>query len=299
MSTTKETRLSGGHSVADRARGALNESPEDLVRLFLNDLDQHPLLDANEQIELAKRVEAGDEEARKAMISANLRLVVHWARRYQDRGVDLLDLIQEGSFGLARAVEKFDWRKGFRFSTYATWWIRQALQRAVHSHGSTIRVPMEAADRARHVEKVRRQLQAEFGRPPTDDEVAELTGLTAQQLADVSDVARVVASLDQPVGPDAETCLGDLVPSDEAGSFETEVDTQAALAELRLAVQSLDAMARSVIEMRYGLASGQPASLEAIASELGIGVRRVRRIEADALAELSVNPQILALHPAA
>jgi len=144
----------------------------DSIRLFLDDLAKHPLPSAQEQVELAKRVREGDEEAKAEMVAANLRLVVHWARRYQDRGVELADLIQEGTFGLIRAVEKFDWRRGFKFSTYATWWVRQSLQRAVHNHGQAIRLPMEAAERSRRVDNVTRELAADLGRAPTEDEIA-------------------------------------------------------------------------------------------------------------------------------
>src|SRR5271168_1284391 len=145
----------------------------DSIRLFLDDLDRHPLPDHEQQVELAKRVAAGDDEARRQMIAANLRLVVHWARRYQDRGVDFGDLVQEGTFGLMRAVDKFDWQRGFRFSTYATWWIRQALQRAVQQHGNTIRVPMEMAELTQRVDRTTWELAAELGRRPTSHEVAD------------------------------------------------------------------------------------------------------------------------------
>ena len=157
----------------------------DAVRLFLDDLAKHPLPSPAEQVELAKRVRAGDEVAKAEMVAANLRLVVHWARRYQDRGVELSDLIQEGTFGLIRAVEKFDWRRGFKFSTYATWWVRQSLQRAVHNHGQAIRLPMEAAERSRRVDNVTRELAADLGRNPTEEEIAEASNLSSSQLADL------------------------------------------------------------------------------------------------------------------
>src|SRR5579864_6032886 len=157
-------------------------STSDTLGLMLRDLDQFPMPDHEQQVELAKRVAAGDEAARKQMIAANLRLVVHWARRYQDRGVDMADLVQEGTFGLMRAVDKFDWERGFRFSTYATWWIRQALQRAVQQHGNTIRVPMEVAEQVQRAERVSWELAAELRRDPTPEEVAEASAVPVETL---------------------------------------------------------------------------------------------------------------------
>jgi RNA polymerase primary sigma factor len=263
----------------------------DSIRLFLDDLAKHPLPSAQEQVELAKRVREGDEEAKAEMVAANLRLVVHWARRYQDRGVELADLIQEGTFGLIRAVEKFDWRRGFKFSTYATWWVRQSLQRAVHNHGQAIRLPMEAAERSRRVDNVTRELAADLGRAPTEDEIAMAANLSASQLADVRHAARVVASLDQAVGPEGETSLGDLVVAQDT-SFEDEVDESISREMLRSAVEELDELERQVVTLRFGLQGDRPASLEATARILGIGPRRARRLEASALAKLAENPRM-------
>jgi RNA polymerase primary sigma factor len=263
----------------------------DSIRLFLDDLAKHPLPSAQEQVELAKRVREGDEEAKAEMVAANLRLVVHWARRYQDRGVELADLIQEGTFGLIRAVEKFDWRRGFKFSTYATWWVRQSLQRAVHNHGQAIRLPMEAAERSRRVDNVTRELAADLGRAPTEDEIAMAANLSASQLADVRHAARVVASLDQAVGPEGETSLGDLVVAQDT-SFEDEVDESISREMLRSAVEELDELERQVVTLRFGLQGDRPASLEATARILGIGPRRARRLEASALAKLAENSRL-------
>src|SRR5271168_4709627 len=170
----------------------------DSLGLLLKDLDQYPMPDHEQQVALAKRVAAGDELARKQMVAANLRLVVHWARRYQDRGVDMADLVQEGSFGLMRAVDKFDWERGFRFSTYATWWIRQALQRAVQQHGRTIRIPLEVGERLQRLDAVTAELAGQLGRPPEEEEIAELTGITPEERRSLEGIARVSASLDQP-----------------------------------------------------------------------------------------------------
>jgi RNA polymerase primary sigma factor len=266
----------------------------DAVGLFLDDLARYPLLTAEQQVELAQRIEAGDEEARQRMITANLRLVVHWARLYQDRGVDLGDLVQEGTFGLMRAVDKFDWRRGFRFSTYATWWIRQALQRAVHNTGQSIRLPMDAAERSRRVDSARRELAIELGREPDDEELAEAAGVTLNQLSDLRQAARVVASLDQAVGPDSETSLSELVaPAGEP--FEEEVDAAIGRDQLRQAVESLSPLERDVLWLRFGLDTGQPASLENTARRLGIGVRRARQVEGDALRRLATFPELESL----
>jgi len=266
-------------------------SVHDGIRLFLDDLDRYPLPDPDQQVELAKRVAAGDDEARRQMIAANLRLVVHWARRYQDRGVDFGDLVQEGTFGLMRAVDKFDWERGFRFSTYATWWIRQALQRAVQQHGNTIRVPMEVAEQAQRVERLTWELAAELRREPTPEEIAEASAVEESTMKSLSEVARVVASLDQPAGSDTGTPLGDLVGVDEH-EFEQEVERQIVMDQVRQAVDRLDDLARDVVRIRYGLDGGDPASLQATASRLGIGVRRARQAEARALEELATVPEV-------
>ena len=242
------------------------------MRLFLDDLGRHPLLSADEQIGLAQRIELGDEEARAEMISANLRLVVHWARRYQGRGIDLTDLIQEGTFGLMRAVEKFDWRRGFKFSTYATWWIRQALQRAVQSKGRAIRLPEDAV---------------------AAESAAERDGDGMEPR-----LPRVVASLDQPLGSEATATLGDLFAADGT-PIDDDVATIVSLEQLGEAIDRLGELEREVVRLRFGLLGEPPASLETTAKRLGIGVRRVRSVEASALRFLANQPEVGALHPAA
>ena len=279
---------------AGRSRG----SDADSLGLFLRDLDQHPLPDHEAQTELAKRVAAGDDAARREMVAANLRLVVHWARRYQDRGVDLPDLIQEGTFGLMRAVDKFDWERGFRFSTYATWWIRQALQRAVQQHGRTIRLPMEVAERNQQVDAALWELTHQFQRPPTDDEMDNATNTTAAVRSDLSQVARVVASLDQPATSDSTATLGDLVSTD-LSDFEDDVASTMTLDLVRQAVDRLTDLQRQVIRHRFGFDGTDPASLQTTAERLGIGVRKVRQAEAEALELLGDSEMLEAAHEAA
>ena len=266
----------------------------DSLGLLLRDLDRYPMPDYAEQVELAKRVTLGDDEARQQMVAANLRLVLHWARRYQDRGVELVDLVQEGSFGLLRAVEKFDWEKGFKFSTYATWWIRQALQRAVQQHGRTIRIPLEVGEQLQRVEAATAELLGLLGRPPTEEELNEATGMTPAERRNLEGLAGVTASLDQPASSDSATVLGDLVAPD-GRDWVAEVEQEIADERLRAAVGGLPELSRMVLTRRFGLDGSTPASLQATADALGIGVRRVRRAEAEGLAALQGDEAIIAL----
>jgi RNA polymerase primary sigma factor len=273
-------------------------STSDTLGLMLRDLDQFPMPDHEQQVELAKRVVAGDEAARKQMVAANLRLVVHWARRYQDRGVDMADLVQEGTFGLMRAVDKFDWERGFRFSTYATWWIRQALQRAVQQHGRTIRIPLEVGEQIQRLELTKSELASSLGRAPTEAELDEATGITADERESLEDVARVTASLDQPAALDSSTTLGELVAPDDA-DFVGEVEETMVYERVREAVERLPGLQRDVLRLRFGFDGDSPASLQSTAERLGVGVRRVRRAEEEALAALSFDADVLGVHQAA
>lgn len=282
MTTAKDTTA---------RRTAVNTN--DMLGLLMRDLDRYPMPNYDEQVELAKRVTAGDEEAKKQMVAANLRLVLHWARRYQDRGVEMTDLVQEGVFGLLRAVEKFDWERGFKFSTYATWWIRQALQRAVQQHGRTIRIPLEVGEQLQRLEATTAELTSIFGRKPTDDELTEATGMSKEVREGLRGLAGVTASLDQPAAADSATTLGDLVaPSqtDWVGDVEQTMMDQ----QVHGALMKLSKIQREVLTRRFGLDGTTPLSLQATATVLDIGVRRVRRAEEEALAMLKGDAAILA-----
>ena len=273
------------------------ELTADTTRLFLDEIGRYPLLTADDEIELAKQVEAGDEAAKERMINSNLRLVVFMAKRYQGYDLPLLDLIQEGIFGLIRAVEKFDWRKGFKFSTYATWWIRQSLQRAVQNKARTIRLPAHTLDRERAIMKAIEKLGDDLGHDPTDEEIAALSKLSVRQVQEVRDAGRVVASLDEPLGEEGDTSLGALVAHTD--SFEEELHVRLEEDALRRALSSLPEVEQKVIRLRYGLEGGTPLSLSEIARRLRMAPRRVRALEETALARLAESREIKATDPTA
>jgi RNA polymerase primary sigma factor len=275
--------------------GDLAVATTDALQLFLNEAGRWPLLTKEEEVELAKRIERGDREAKERMINSNLRLVVSIAKRYQGHELSLLDLIQEGIIGLIRAVEKFDWRRGFKFSTYATWWIRQAVQRGVANKSRTIRIPVHIADREQRIARAERTLAPKLGRKPTEQEVAKQAKLPLKQVREVRQAARAITSLDRPVGEQSDASLGDLFASDEAQP-EEELTVSLEQDVLHRAVAQLPEREREVVKRRYGLNGDRdPASLEAIGRELGLTRERVRQIEASALEQLAVNREIEAL----
>ncbi len=288
-----------GRSATDSTyvNGDLAHSTTDALQLFLNEVGRYELLTAEEEVELAKRIERGDREAKERMINSNLRLVVSIAKKYQGHGLSLLDLIQEGIIGLIRAVEKFDWRRGFKFSTYATWWIRQAVQRGVANKAREIRIPVHIVDRERKIARAERELVAKLGRAPTEEEVSQASKLPLKQVREVREAARAVTSLDKPVG-EGDASYGDLFAGDEAPAEEL---IQVSLEQdvLRRAVETLPEREQEVVKLRYGLnGDGSPQSLEEIGRHLGLTRERVRQLEARALERLAINREVEALRAA-
>ena len=258
----------------------------DSLQLFLNEIGRHELLTAAEEVALAKRVERGDLAAKERMINSNLRLVVSVAKRYQGHGVPLLDLVQDGVIGLNRAVEKFDWRRGYKFSTYATWWIRQAVQRAVANQARTIRVPVHVHERRQKLGRAAQRLQLELGREATVDELAKATNLRLDHAEEALAVADASVSLNQAVGSDADGELGDLFADETAVDPEEEASQSLRRQAVRDIVTQLPERERRVVELRFGLADGETWALEAIGKELGLTRERVRQLESSALAKL-------------
>jgi RNA polymerase primary sigma factor len=270
----------------------------DSLQLFLNEAGRYPLLTAAEEVELAKRIERGDRQAKDKMINSNLRLVVSIAKKYQGHGISLLDLIQEGIIGLIRAVEKFDWRRGYKFSTYATWWIRQAVQRGVANKSRTIRIPVHIVEREQKIARAERELTLKLERPPTDEEVAKTAKLSLKHVREVRAAARAVASLDKPLGDEGDTAFGDIVAMYE-GNVEEEVVVGLSENALRSAVEKLPDREKQVIKLRYGMdGDPDPMSLETIGRHMGLTRERVRQIETQALERLAREREIAALAPA-
>jgi RNA polymerase primary sigma factor len=258
----------------------------DSLQLFLADVGRHKLLTASEEVTLAKRIEKGDLVAKRKMIECNLRLVVSIAKGYRGLGVPFLDLIQEGTLGLNRAVEKFDWRRGFKFSTYATWWIRQSVQRAVANNARTIRVPVHVVERQQKLGRAARRLEVELGRDATKQELADATGLPIQHVDEALGAAQASVSLNQSVGADDEGELGDLFADREAVDPFDEAEESLRKQGVRKALDALPERERRILELRFGF-EGDPWTLESIGHELGLTRERVRQLEGQALQRLS------------
>jgi RNA polymerase primary sigma factor len=267
----------------------------DSLQLFLNEAGRYALLTAAQEVELAKAIERGDQRAKDMLINSNLRLVVSIAKKYQGHGLTLLDLIQEGIIGLIRAAEKFDWRKGFKFSTYATWWIRQAVQRGVANKARVIRIPVHIVEREQKISRAERDLVAKLERAPTDDEIAQRSKLPVKQVREVRTAARAVASLDKPVGEDDSATFGDLFASPDK-SPEEQVEVELTERALHNAVSELSEREQQILKLRYALeGDAEPKSLEEIGSILGITRERVRQLEAEALRRLAERREIAAM----
>jgi RNA polymerase primary sigma factor len=278
--------------------GELAAATTDALQLFLNEIRRYPLLTAQEEVELSKRIEQGDLEAKERMINSNLRLVVSIAKKYQGQELSLLDLIQEGIFGLIRAAEKFDWRKGYKFSTYATFWIRQAIQRGLANKARTIRIPVHIGQRERKIVRAERDLSAKLGREPNDDEIAAHAELPLEQVEEVRDAARTVTSLDRPVGEEGDTALGDLL---EGGAPPVDQEVEVSLSEqlLRRTIEDLPETERDVITLRFGLTGDDPQPLRETGRRLGLSAERVRQIESRALKRLAMRRELEALREVA
>ncbi len=270
----------------------------DAMSLFLQEVRRYPLLTREEEIELAQRIERGDLRAKERMVNSNLRLVISNARKYQGHELPLLDLIQEGILGLIRAAEKFDWRKGYKFSTYATFWIRQAIQRALDNRARTIRIPVHLGQRERKIARAERELAARLGREPNDREIAEAAELRLADVIEAREAARVVTSLDRPIGEEEDTSFGSLLPSSERGP-EEEVDITLRDDAIRRALERLPPRERAVVQLRYGVGGDDPTPLSETGRRLGISPDAVRRLERKALSELAESRELEALRPAA
>ena len=294
----------------------------DLVRVYLNGIGRTALLTAEQEVDLAKRIEAGvfaahkletgsrlsaqrktdlravirgGATARNHLLVANLRLVVSLAKRYTGRGMPLLDLIQEGNLGLIRAVEKFDYTKGFKFSTYATWWIRQAISRGMADQGRTIRLPVHLVEQVNKLSRLKRELHQQLGRDATMAELAEESGIPEEKIADLLDHARDPVSLDMPVGSDEEAPLGDFIEDSESTSAEAQVVAGFMHEDINKVLRTLDEREQSVVRLRYGLDDGRPHTLDEIGRVFGISRERVRQIERDSMAKLRVGERSDAL----
>jgi len=263
----------------------------DSLRLYLREIGKVPLLTADQEVYLAKRIERGDMAAKTHMIEANLRLVVSIAKSYLGRGLSFLDLIQEGSLGLIRAVEKFDYRKGYKFSTYATWWIRQAVTRAIADKARTIRIPVHMVEKLNKVVHIERQLVQRLGREPQPDEIALELEMTTEEVREILRMAQLPVSLEKPIGEEEESELGDFVQDEQAESPFDTASVQLRREDIEKALDSLPDRERKVIELRFGLTGSQPCTLEEVGRAFGVTRERIRQIENNTLKRLETLPE--------
>jgi RNA polymerase primary sigma factor len=261
-------------------------SIDDPVRMYLKEIGKVPLLSADEEIELAKRMEEGDVEAKKRLSEANLRLVVSIAKRYVGRGMLFLDLIQEGNMGLIKAVEKFDYRKGYKFSTYATWWIRQAITRAIADQARTIRIPVHMVETINKLIRVSRQLLQEYGREPLPEEIAEVMGISEDKVREIIKIAQEPVSLETPIGEEEDSHLGDFIPDDDAPAPAEAAAFTLLKEQLMSVLSTLTPREEMVLKLRFGLEDGRARTLEEVGKEFKVTRERIRQIEAKALRKL-------------
>ncbi|MGB9867837.1 MAG: RNA polymerase sigma factor RpoD [Bacillota bacterium] len=259
---------------------------DDPVRMYLKEIGKVPLLTAEEEVELAKRIEQGDEEAKKKLIEANLRLVVSIAKKYVGRGMLFLDLIQEGNLGLIKAVEKFDYRKGYKFSTYATWWIRQAITRAIADQARTIRIPVHMVETINKLIRISRQLLQELGREPTPEEIAKEMGISEEKVREIMKIAQEPVSLETPIGEEEDSHLGDFIEDQDALAPAEAASYNLLREQLEGVLDTLTEREQNVLKLRFGLEDGKPRTLEEVGQVFGVTRERIRQIEAKALRKL-------------
>ena len=297
-----------GEVIAKNAATQTERSPEldltvepslDSLRLYLREIGRVPLLTAREEVALAKRIERGDLVAKAAMVEANLRLVVSIAKGYLGRGLSFLDLIQEGSLGLIRAVEKFDYRRGYKFSTYATWWIRQAVTRAIADKARTIRIPVHMVEKLNKVVHLERQLVQRLGREPRAEEIAEELRMSTEEVREILRMAQLPVSLEKPIGEEEESELGDFVEDEAAASPFDEASVNLRRVDILRALDALPDRERKVIELRFGLLGEQPRTLEEVGRAFGVTRERIRQIENNTLKKLEALPEAQALRDSA
>lgn len=278
----------GYEKTAEESENSFTErgNAEDPVRMYLKEIGRIPLLSSEEEIELAKRMEEGDEEAKKKLSEANLRLTVSIAKRYSGRGMQFLDLIQEGNLGLIKAVEKFDYRKGYKFSTYATWWIRQSITRAIADQARTIRIPVHMVETMNRVNRTSRRLLQEYGREPTPEEIAEAMNLPVERVLEISKISQEPVSLETPIGEEEDSHLGDFIQDEHIPVPADEAVHTLLREQLEKVMDTLSEREQKVLALRFGLEDGKPHTLEEVGREFQVTRERIRQIEAKALRKL-------------
>lgn len=278
----------GYEKTAEESENSFTErgNAEDPVRMYLKEIGRIPLLSSEEEIELAKRMEEGDEEAKKKLSEANLRLTVSIAKRYSGRGMQFLDLIQEGNLGLIKAVEKFDYRKGYKFSTYATWWIRQSITRAIADQARTIRIPVHMVETMNRVNRTSRRLLQEYGREPTPEEIAEAMNLPVERVLEISKISQEPVSLETPIGEEEDSHLGDFIQDEHIPVPADEAAHTLLREQIEKVMDTLSEREQKVLALRFGLEDGKPHTLEEVGREFQVTRERIRQIEAKALRKL-------------